>query len=224
MTSEHDSAVAAATSLRANGEVCGGRPPHPPRANTDARGEPAAVVGGSRSGRGGACECRRPAGAGRTVVRPAGVRAAVVARKRGNARRAKGGRKVEVTRRVGSETIRYRLPVRARKPEAESPRPHAGRLLACTTERQMPEDALIHPASRCMSSQRGKLPTGEPCAGDPHARFGGRGGASQCAVPTSIRLPGLGARIGNPPLWTGATAGGCGSTLTQQHSCCIGDH
>jgi len=30
--------------------------------------------------------------------------------------------------------------------------------------------------------------TGEPCAGDPPAWFGGRGGASQCGVPTPIRV------------------------------------
>jgi len=28
--------------------------------------------------------------------------------------------------------------------------------------------------------------TGEPYAGDPHVRFGGRGGANQCAVSTPI--------------------------------------
>ena len=28
--------------------------------------------------------------------------------------------------------------------------------------------------------------TGEPDAGDPHVRFGGRGGANQCVVPTPI--------------------------------------
>ena len=31
--------------------------------------------------------------------------------------------------------------------------------------------------------------TGEPDAEDPHARFGGRGGAIECAVPTYIRIP-----------------------------------
>ncbi len=30
--------------------------------------------------------------------------------------------------------------------------------------------------------------TGEPDAGDPHVRFGGRGGAIQCVVPTPITL------------------------------------
>ena len=36
------------------------------------------------------------------------------------------------------------------------------------------------------SPKASKVLTGEPCAGDPHARFGGRGGANQCAIPTSI--------------------------------------
>jgi hypothetical protein len=39
---------------------------------------------------------------------------------------------------------------------------------------------------RYMPLKMGKPLTGEPCAGDPHARFGGRGGANQCAIPTSI--------------------------------------
>jgi len=33
-----------------------------------------------------------------------------------------------------------------------------------------------------------KPPTGEPCAGEPHARFGGRGDANQCVIPTPIYL------------------------------------
>ena len=32
----------------------------------------------------------------------------------------------------------------------------------------------------------GKPLTGEPDAGEPHVRFGGRGGATQCVVPTPI--------------------------------------
>jgi len=32
----------------------------------------------------------------------------------------------------------------------------------------------------------GKPSTGEPDAGEPHVRFGGRGGATQCVVPTPI--------------------------------------
>jgi hypothetical protein len=45
-------------------------------------------------------------------------------------------------------------------------------------------------------------PAGLADAGDPHVRFGGRGGASQCAVPTSIKAcsPGLGTRLKSRPL------------------------
>jgi len=32
----------------------------------------------------------------------------------------------------------------------------------------------------------GKPSTGEPDAGEPHVRFGGRGGATQCVVPTPM--------------------------------------
>jgi hypothetical protein len=34
-----------------------------------------------------------------------------------------------------------------------------------------------------------ELPTGEPDPGEPDVRFGGRGGANQCAIPTPIDLP-----------------------------------
>ena len=123
MTSEHDSAPSAATSLRASGEVCGARAPHPPRLTTDARRGHAGVVGDSMSGKESTREDGRPAGAGRAAVaaRPAGVRAAIGAEKRGNAGGAKGGRKAEVSKGGGSETIRYRLPLGARKPEAREP-------------------------------------------------------------------------------------------------------
>ena len=39
------------------------------------------------------------------------------------------------------------------------------------------------------SPLRGKPSTGEPDAGDPHVRFGGRGGVNQCVVPTPIQAP-----------------------------------
>ena len=44
--------------------------------------------------------------------------------------------------------------------------------------------------SRAGSLTCGHPPIGEPDAGNLHVRFGGRGGANQCAIPTSIRLPG----------------------------------
>jgi hypothetical protein len=33
--------------------------------------------------------------------------------------------------------------------------------------------------------------TGEPYAGDPHVRFGGKGGATQCAILTPIQYDGV---------------------------------
>jgi hypothetical protein len=54
------------------------------------------VVGDSRSGKEGGCECRRSAGIDHLKECPVEVRAAVVAKKRGNACRAKGGRKANV--------------------------------------------------------------------------------------------------------------------------------
>lgn len=98
MTNEHDSATVAATSLLDNGEVCGARALHPPRLNTDARMGPAGVVGDSMSGKEDACECRRSAGTERPSGRPVEVRAAVVAKNRGNSWGAKSGRKANVGR------------------------------------------------------------------------------------------------------------------------------
>ena len=51
------------------------------------------MVGDSMPGKESTREDGRPAGIGRTKVRPAGVRAAIVAEKPGNAGGAKGGRK-----------------------------------------------------------------------------------------------------------------------------------
>jgi hypothetical protein len=142
MTNEHDSASVAATSLLGNGEVCAARAAQPPRVNTDARMVPAGVVGDSMSGKEGTREDGRPAGTGgefRTADstledRPVGVRAAIVAGMRGNARGAKGGRKAEAGERGGCQTSRYRLPVRARKPEAKPAPGH--RELACQHHRK----------------------------------------------------------------------------------------
>ena len=100
MTNEHDSAVIAATSLRVKGEVWRKQFRQSLRVSTDAYGVPIGVVDGSRSGREDACESRRSVG-----IRPsfskrkrcsAEVRAAIVVKKRGNSRGAKGGRKVNV--------------------------------------------------------------------------------------------------------------------------------
>jgi len=100
MTNEHDSAVIAATSLLATGEVCRMKIRQSQRVTTDAYGVPVGVVDGSRSGKEDACESRislrvRPP-SDRLVGCHREVRAAIVVKKRGNACGAKGGRKVNV--------------------------------------------------------------------------------------------------------------------------------
>ena len=75
----------------------------------------------------------------------------------------------------------------------------SGKLLLLTTLRkgerqslgsplQLREWTLATPLSMFVSPLEVKPPTGEPDAGDPHVRFGGRGGAIQCAIPTPIEL------------------------------------
>ena len=98
MTNEHDSASVAVTSLRGKGEVCGVEIRQSLREHTDAQRVPIGVVDDSRSGKEDGCECRRSAGIRPSQRRPVEVRAAIGAKKRGNARGAKGGRKVNVPR------------------------------------------------------------------------------------------------------------------------------
>ena len=47
-----------------------------------------------------------------------------------------------------------------------------------------------------------KLPTGEPCAGEPHARFGGRGRREPFPTPIGLRIGNLlsAASCGNRPI------------------------
>jgi len=46
--------------------------------------------------------------------------------------------------------------------------------------------ALKMPIELYSNPREVKPPTGEPDAGDPHVRFGGRGDANQCVIPTPI--------------------------------------
>jgi len=184
------------TSLRANGEV------GPVAGAIGAVSEPrhggfeavVRVVGGSRLERGGACEDGIPtrnrpefmALNTRPKNRRVGVRAPIGAEKQGNACGAKGGRKAEASegrdaKRSGIDCLRARTP-EARKPASREPG------VACECHRKAETGGRVggHPVSRYSSSRRGKLLTGEPDAGDLHVRFGGRGGANQCAVPTPI--------------------------------------
>jgi hypothetical protein len=100
MTSEHDSASIAATSLLATGEVCATAKAAAQSlcVITDTQRMPIGVVGDSMFGKECTREDGRPGGIDRWQQCPSGVRAAIVAKKRGNARGAKGGRKAEVRR------------------------------------------------------------------------------------------------------------------------------
>jgi hypothetical protein len=69
------------------------------------------------------------------------------------------------------------------------PAPESGSCLHVPPEGRRRGASHGHPALRHVSSLRGKLLTGEPDAGDPHVRFGGRGGANHCAVPTPYHSP-----------------------------------
>ena len=109
MTSEHDSAPAAATSLRDSGEVCGAPAPHPLRLITDAQRGHAGVVGDSMSGKECTREDGRPARVGHSKECLAEVRTIIRAKKRGNARGAKDGRKAELRTDRKNYTIRNRL-------------------------------------------------------------------------------------------------------------------
>ena len=135
MTNEHDSASVAATSLLANGEVCGARALQYLRYITDAQSMHTGVVGDSMSEKEGTRKSGRPAWIDRWNQRRAGFRAIIVVKKRGNSRGAKGGRKAKADERERCHTVGTRLPDRARTPEAKSP--HLNwKLLADVTERQ----------------------------------------------------------------------------------------
>lgn len=94
MTNEHDSAEMLVTSLLATGEVSAAARQWIGSLEADERVGPIWVVGDGMSVKEHARKCGRPAG-----VQPqlrlclAGVRAAIVVKKRGNSRGAKGGRK-----------------------------------------------------------------------------------------------------------------------------------
>ena len=135
MTNEHDSASVAATSLLANGEVCGARALQYLRYITDAQSMHTGVIGDSMSEKEGTRKSGRPAWIDRWKQRRAGFRAIIVVKKRGNSRGAKGGRKAKADERERCHTVGTRLPDRARTPEAKSPHPN-WKLLADVTERQ----------------------------------------------------------------------------------------
>ena len=137
--------------------------------------------------RGSACEDGRTVRIGYLKECLAEVRAIILAKKQGNACGAKGGRKAETRESLRNQTIRNRLLYGARTPKTKGSvsrkRTSLRKQLVIIDGR---EKSLVRPLSCYPSPKRSNLLTGEPCAGEPHARFGGRGGANQCAVPTPI--------------------------------------
>src|SRR5208337_625375 len=129
-----------------------------------------------------------------------GVRAPVVARKRGNARGAKGCRKVEEEVSIGQNQSQCECreakqtgdsPSSARKgdtvhcetPPVDDPCTFREKAVVSCIPETEPYRFFGHASSILFEV---KPPTGEPDAGDPPVRFGGRGDRNQSALPTPI--------------------------------------
>jgi hypothetical protein len=133
----------------------------------------------------------------------AGVRAAIVAKKRGNSRGAKGGRKRNHMGQLDPFKKHNRL-LNELKLCGQTSLGEAKAILWCVGTAR---DGEGNPASpqRLWSGVRqnsgnrgvGKFATGEPDAGDPQVRFGGGSETNQCLVPTSIKLKRR-AKVQNP--------------------------
>ena len=183
-----------AASLRASGEAChrsGDRSDQHPSSTIRVR-----AVGGGGGGNAGKvswgsveiCPGRIPPERDR-----AEVRAAIVVMKRGNSRGAKGGRKQN----HGAEHIPYIGAMDCPRGLKRHGERASGRPTATVADRapfqprggswRCPGPGMPVPGEEARKSRAGKAATGEPDAGDPPVRFGGRGGTSQCPVPTPIQ-------------------------------------
>ena len=181
-----------------------------PRPRHGGRGAGMCVVDGSRSGRGDADEEGRALRTGHPRRCRRAVRAAVVAqashgktkagesgtmeRSRPITGGAKGGRKWKYGKaRVLSKHC-YRLPTGLERQDQKVTGNVVGSMLYRRPQgpRDSPGIAWVALCRYPVKGPQGLNPvrstTGEPCAGDPHARFGGGSGANQCAVPTSIKV------------------------------------
>ena len=151
------------------------------------------VVGGSMSGKGSGVNTGDPWGRTAVSGSRAGVRAIIVAVKRVMiverrvaGRRTRDGRQAAKTNAlvpIGLIGAWRRACCKACKRVRNTAKTKAGHWMDC----------LMHPKAsmNCLPSKESNLrgshsPTGEPDAGNLPVRFGGRGGATQCAVPTSI--------------------------------------
>ena len=125
---------------------------------------------------------------------PTGVRASIVALKPGNAGGAKGRRKTNCTksedgnshRRLPNGLTRGALDVAVIRQGAVKSSPVTGSRRERSPANGAPFFSLALVRSERSSPSRGISSIGEPDAGNPPVRFGGRGGATQCSVPTPI--------------------------------------
>ena len=158
---------------------------------TEAVTEAVCVVGDSMSGKGDGVTTGDLSGQTPSDGDSAGVRAAVVAMKPGNAGGAKGGRKRDWER-DGMDVRQHRSIARsARTCAAEEAPTYIERPVQWNKQLPSKESALLgwrrhHCPAEARKGFAGNLATGEPYAGEPHVRFGGRGGANQCVVPTPM--------------------------------------
>jgi hypothetical protein len=184
---------ATAASLLASGEACG-QSHNRFLSQTSYKGEKWAVGDGwgenARKVSYGSVETC----AGRNPFRRdrVGVRAAIVAKKRGNARGAKGGRKRNHMGQLDPFKKHNRL-LNELKLCGQTSLGEAKALLWCVGTARAGEGNPASPQSLWTGVRRnsgnrgvGKIATGEPDAGDPQVRFGGGSETNQCLVPTSI--------------------------------------
>jgi hypothetical protein len=186
---------ATAASLRASGEASGHSHIHF-LLHFSYKGEKRAVVDGWGENAGKVSYGSVETCVGRNPFRRdrAGVRAAIVAKKRGNSRGAKGGRKRNHMGQLDPFKKHNRL-LNELKLCGQTSLGEAKALLWCVGTARAGEGNPASPQSLWSGVRRnsgnrgvGKFATGEPDAGDPQVRFGGGSETNQCLVPTSIPL------------------------------------
>ncbi len=160
--------------------------------------EDVGVVGGSMSGKGRGVNTGDPQGR-RTNSRRAGVRAPMVVLKRVMTVERRECRKVRTD--AGERSLQHRVSAHRAVPHEvmsslcdeaferrTQPKQNNKKLVPGLMTSRVRVLHVLSDGEGEQSSKSARSPTGEPDAGDPPVRFGGRNGTAQCAVPTSISL------------------------------------
>ena len=192
---------AAAASLRRTGEACRNstdniepRNPPEPLIASKTYGGAAGDVWGGNAGKCAWDKNGEPARQGRQNGHAPAVRASIVVEKSGNAdgakgrRKAKSGWKPKIRNCHPRECPRGLTGMVEKLAKAKSLRRKTGwdqpMRMGDPSRAQAALDGLEKSAGRAVSSAKSNLPTGEPDAGDPPVRFGGRGsGESRSPYP-----------------------------------------